>query len=1059
MEESIVQKNDSVRRFKKILPGSFKILFPLYITYIVFSLSVFLIFIPQQKKQLLDQKKETIHQLTNSAISLLSELYSRAQQGEISVEQAKSEAINQIRNLRYGPEGKDYFWINDMHPFMVMHPYRPDMEGKDLTLFKDPAGNYPFVAMVETVMNNQGGFVNYYWQWKDVPQNVFSKISFVKGFTPWGWIVGTGIYVDDIEREIGLITKNLLQIFTGILIFIIFLSVYISKQVFKVEQRRRSAEKKKELEELRLKKLLELSQMTEKSVRRMTGFALEEAIHLTGSDIGFLAFLNETETQLTMHTWSKQTMKDCEVEDKILIYNVTDTGLWAEAARSRKTVIINDYENFDSSQKKGYPKGHVRISRVLNVPIFDGEKMVALAGVGNKKENYDESDVRQLKLMMDGMWKIIQRKNAEEDLRRSEERYRLIADNATDTIWIMQISDFTFSYVSPSVKYLLGYNSDQFVKLGLEHVLSKRSIQEVRSAISKELEFESQNKNSLPRNRALEIEMIKQDGSTIWAEVTARFLVDDGGTPDRVLGITRDITQRRELEKRLKQINTDLSLAQQISGIGNWSVDPESGVQTWSEELYEIHERDPKLGPYSYDELKTLYPGKWSGILDSATQEAISNGTPYNIELKLTLPSGNIKWVNSICEPVFEQGAYSLHGTVQDITERKNLESRIQQVQKMEALGTLAGGIAHDFNNILSSIIGFAELAKLDLHEDEEAKNNLDQVLTAGLRARDLVKHILTFSRKADAQKTMMQIVPLIKECLKFLKASISPNIELRYSFERTDIMVLSDPTQLHQILMNLFTNAAYAMKEKGGILDVKLDSIHILKNDMFQMKKLVPGKYIHLVISDTGSGIPKDLTEKIFEPFFTTKGRGEGTGMGLSTVYGIIKEMKGDISVYSEEGAGSTFRILIPEVISGTQVETDHEQIQLITGKGKILLVDDEMSIIDWTSQVLLKLGYEVITACNGIDAVDQFLKSPSSYDLVLSDLAMPEISGIDLSKRIRMERPDIPIILCTGFSDGLTSDIIQNYGISSMIMKPLIASELSQAISTALDNNSNKD
>jgi CheY-like chemotaxis protein len=180
---------------------------------------------------------------------------------------------------------------------------------------------------------------------------------------------------------------------------------------------------------------------------------------------------------------------------------------------------------------------------------------------------------------------------------------------------------------------------------------------------------------------------------------------------------------------------------------------------------------------------------------------------------------------------------------------------------------------------------------------------------------------------------------------------------------------------------------------------------------------------------------------------------------MGLSTVYGIIKEMKGDISVYSEEGAGSTFRILIPEVISGTQVETDHEEIQLITGKGKILLVDDEMSIIDWTSQVLLKLGYEVITACNGIDAVDQFLKSPSSYDLVLSDLAMPEISGIDLSKRIRMERPDIPIILCTGFSDGLTSDIIQNYGISSMIMKPLIASELSQAISTALDNNSNKD
>lgn len=331
MEGLIAKENDIIETptKKKTVSGSLRILIPLYITYIIFVLSIFLIFIPLQEKQLLDQKKETIHQLTNSVLSLLSKFDSKIKQNKISPENARKEALNQIRYLRYGPEGKDYFWINDMHPFMIMHPFRTDLEGKDLTLFQDASGKYPFVAMVEMALKNGSGYVDYYWQWKDIPQKVVPKISFVKEFHPWGWIIGTGIYVEDIDRDIQLITQKFIQIFGGIMIFIILLSLYISRQVFHIEKKKNQAQRAKDLEELRLKKLLELSQMTKQSIDTLTEFALEEAINLTKSQIGYLAFLNEDESKLTMHTWSKQVISNAKLMTKywIIMLQKQDFGL------------------------------------------------------------------------------------------------------------------------------------------------------------------------------------------------------------------------------------------------------------------------------------------------------------------------------------------------------------------------------------------------------------------------------------------------------------------------------------------------------------------------------------------------------------------------------------------------------------------------------------------------------------------------------------------------------------------------------------------------------------
>ena len=386
-----------------------------------------------------------------------------------------------------------------------------------------------------------------------------------------------------------------------------------------------------------------------------------------------------------------------------------------------------------------------------------------------------------------------------------------------------------------------------------------------------------------------------------------------------------------------------------------------------------------------------------------------------------------------------------------DITGEYQLQEQLRQSQKMEAIGVLAGGIAHDFNNILSALMGFTDLAKLQAGDNEKLKRYLNSVSSASFRARDLVQHILTFSRKADIKKHFVYLIPILKETLKFIRASLPANIEIRQQINVKSAQVFGDATQLHQVMMNLFTNAAYAMKAHGGQLDVTLDSVVLDKTDTHHFEKIKPGRYFHLTISDTGCGIPKGVMDRIFEPFFTTKRRKEGTGMGLSTVYGILQEMGGAISVDSEDGIGTTFKVLIPEKKKKSRIQNEVEY-QLLRGEGQILIVDDELPILEATQEILGGLGYTVTATLSSHDALKKIEENPKQFDLVLTDMTMPEMNGLNLSRAIQSVNPEIPIVLCTGFGQGITNEIFESAGIVELIMKPLIASELSLAIHNAL-------
>ena len=661
---------------------------------------------------------------------------------------------------------------------------------------------------------------------------------------------------------------------------------------------RNRAEELLKLNELRLEALVKLNQMANAPLSEITHFAMEEATRLTGSKIGYVAFMNEDETVLTMHAWSKAAMAECRIADKPLLYPLETTGLWGEAVRQRQPVITNDY-TAANPWKKGYPEGHVKVVKHMNVPVFDGDKIVIVAGVGNKSSDYNESDVRQLILLMEGMWRIVQRKRAEDELRESEERLKFVLEGSQQGLW------------------------DWNLETG-----------------------------EITRNER-------------WADL---------------LGYTL-----QEIESTAKQ------------------------------------------------GLALIHPDDQAAVLKSIQDHLEGRTQEYESEYRMLAKDKRYKWIldrGRIVQWDNEGRPLRMSGTHTDITERRELGEQLVKAQKMEAVGVLAGGVAHDFNNLLTAIMGYSELMQMGLPSENPLPHYIEEIAKAANRGASLTRQLLAFSRKQILQPQVINLNDVVRDMDKMLRRLIGEDIDLRNFLDHNLGLVKADPSQIEQIIMNLAVNARDALPQ-GGKLTIETANVLLDESYAKNHVEVIPGPYVMLVMSDDGIGMDVETRSHIFEPFFTTKKDGKGTGLGLATVYGIVKQSGGYIWVYSEPGQGTTFKIYLPQV-EEPKDRIKEETIEVVSPISleqpqTILVVEDDAALRELISITLRKDGFTVLAAAHGGEAMLLGEAEKGPIHLLLTDVVMPQMSGRVLAERLNPNHPEMKVL----FMSGYTENAIVRHGI----------------------------
>ncbi|MBI5591789.1 MAG: PAS domain S-box protein [Deltaproteobacteria bacterium] len=637
---------------------------------------------------------------------------------------------------------------------------------------------------------------------------------------------------------------------------------------------------------------------------------------------------------------------------------------------------------------------------------------------------------------------ISTRKLAGAALRESEERYRLLADQSLQGIAVFKGIPPTFIYVNPTWTRIFGYTSEEALSLDSEQIWNL--VHPDDRAFVRERNLDRlMGKPAEPR---YEFRIIRKDGTLHWVEVFANII--ESGTQPSSQALYTDITSRKRSEEERLGLATAIEhaadaiiLTDKYGKIEYVNPATEKATGFGREEL--VGHNFTILRSDQHDD--AFYKTMWTRI---------SSGQVWSGHIVNRIRDGSLCEFETKISPVKDTfGNVIRYVSVnRDVTQEIKLEKQVRQAQKMEAIGTLAGGIAHDFNNILAAILGYTELTRSTMPQETPEYRNLEQVIKASSRARDLVQQILLFSRQGAEELKPVRVSIIVKEALQLLRATLPSTIEIRQNLSSSsESRILADPTQIHQVLMNLGTTAAHAMREKGGILEVSLSDVDS-ESDAQPNPELKPGSYIQLTVSDTGHGMDRGVMDRMFDPFFTTKRSGEGTGMGLSVVHGIVKRHNGTLSVSSQVGKGTVFHLFIPR-IEDLKKDTPESLSVVSKGRGRILFVDDEKTLVELVQQILEFLGYEVIARTSAMEALELFRSQPDQFDLVITDYTMPHMTGLALAKEILNIRPDEPIILCTGYNEMITEENARSTGIREFIMKPVTINELSKKVAAALD------
>lgn len=662
--------------------------------------------------------------------------------------------------------------------------------------------------------------------------------------------------------------------------------------------------------EKRLALLLDMANRQYATEQELFEWALESIVVLTDSTGGYFHLYDENDQNITLTAWSSFVREQCRSAEG-LHYPLANAGIWADSIRLRSVVVHNDYDTI--ADKRGLPEGHFPLKRHLGVPVFDGEVIVAAAGVSNKQTPYEDSDIQQIQVFMNDMWKIIARKRAERRLAESESAFRSLFDTSLDGVFRINSSS-VIERANPALARIFGYD-----------------------------------------------------------------------LPERLIG--------------------------------------RSIVDFWQNPL----ERELYL-----DALKQ------KGSVQSYPFEAID-------------ASGKIKHLEVTANLVRNaEGEYiATEGILRDVTDQKHIAKQLQHAQKMEAVGRLAGGIAHDFNNILSAIVGFASLPLMSGTVGSAERNTLEQIISLTDRASMLTKGLLAFSRKQEMSMKPLELNGVVTIAAKLLGRLIGEDVKLIVRQATVPLPVRADAGQIEQVLMNLATNARDAMPE-GGVLTIESDKVTLAENDLEGLSR---GDYAVIRVSDTGLGIAPEHLPHIFEPFYTTKESEKGTGLGLASVYGIMQQHGGIVNVESSEGRGTTFLLYLPINASADEVMHEKSHIQIVGGSETILLVEDDDTLRRITSRLIASHGYQVLESRNGSEAIGIVESGAQKIDLILSDMVMPELGGLEIWRIVHERYPSIRMLFMSGYlGDESKRSIIQKLGLTC-ISKPFEPRQILSAVRKELD------
>ncbi len=676
----------------------------------------------------------------------------------------------------------------------------------------------------------------------------------------------------------------------------------------------------------------------------------------------------------------------------------------------------------------------------------------------------------------------IEPNDMQQALWESESRFRALVEQALVGIYVIQ--DGCYRYVNPKFEEIFGYTQEE-VTTQLQHgreLIAESDRLMVQHNVQRRLQGEVESLHYTFKG-------VRKDGSQVDVEVHGTAMDFQGKRA--VIGTLLDITQRKRAEEALKRAHEELEqrvvertaeLRQTNAHLQQEIAERKRAEQALrkSEKRYRdlfdnasdivftcdlagnptwINRAAERLLGYRYPDVKQMQPHEIVAPehRDLALQmiqkklDGLAVVTTY--ELDLITKAGHRLSVEFCAQLLYQNGEPSeVLGIGRDITERKRLEDHLRQTQKIEAIGTLAGGIAHDFNNILSAILGFTELGLNEIESGHAIRSHLQEVLAAGFRAKDLVQQILAFSRHNSSGHRPILLTPLIRETMKWLRGSLPSTITIRTHLTVPGGTVAANPTQLQQVLLNLCNNAEHAMRITGGVLDVQLESVAVSAAQALCYPSLRPGRHLRLIVRDTGSGMSPDVAARVFEPFFTTKSPGEGTGMGLSVVHGIVTSHKGAIHVESAPDKGTIFELYLPQLEEPAVEDEIPPEPELVSGHERILFVDDEEALAFLAQRMLKHLGYIAEVHTRSDEALATFAADPERFDVVITDQTMPSMTGEVLAAEVRRLRPDIPVILCTGYSHVISSERAKALGFDAFCLKPLLTQDLSRTIRNVL-------